>query len=341
MKISIIVPVYNVEDYLQECIESVLSQTYQNFELILVNDGSTDDSGLICDQYVAHYLSKIKVIHKKNGGLVQARIEGILKATGDVMVFLDSDDTICRDAIECIANSFKKTNCDMLIYNAEKTTLYPSKAVHHPFENGQCFCSESKAEIYLKLILGDLPNSIWLKAVRSECTVFPPSYMNYRVINGEDLLFTACFLTNCTKIVCIDKGLYHYRIRQGSAVNSFNINRKESIKIVHTELGKYIDQWNIPELKPLHATRKVRGWIDQLKLLLKNKKHMDAKSFKSELNSMAEDPYFRNAYSDMEQSLDSCYDRVLARCLYKRQYFLIRILHVAKMVVRKVKFHVK
>ena len=91
--ISVIVPVYNVESYLEKCIESIQNQSYKSLEIILVNDGSTDSSGDICDKYAAHD-KRIKVIHKKNGGLSSARNAGLEVANGDYIAFVDSDDYI-------------------------------------------------------------------------------------------------------------------------------------------------------------------------------------------------------------------------------------------------------
>ena len=95
-EISVIVPVYNVERYLTRCIDSILAQTYQNFELILVDDGSTDGSGTLCDSYMKKD-SRIKVIHKKNGGLSDARNSGIDAAEGEFLSFIDSDDWVRPD----------------------------------------------------------------------------------------------------------------------------------------------------------------------------------------------------------------------------------------------------
>jgi hypothetical protein len=206
----------------------------------------------------------------------------------------------------------------MLIYNAEETSSYASRALRHPFKDGQIFDENSKREIYQKLLLGEVPNSVCLKAIRSECAYFPQHFMDYRVINGEDLMLTACFLTNCKKIACINDGLYYYRTRPGSAVNSFNLGRKQSIKIVHTELGKYVDRWGMPELKPLHNARKVRGWVYNLKLLIQNRKKLDRLAYRRELKSMATDTYFRSAYITMDKDLLSRRDRLLAFCLYHR-----------------------
>ena len=96
--VSIIVPVYNVENYLTECIESTLKQTYHNVEIILIDDGSTDRSGKICDTY-ANKDNRIKVFHKKNGGLSDARNMGIGKVTGEYIYFLDSDDILDRKSV--------------------------------------------------------------------------------------------------------------------------------------------------------------------------------------------------------------------------------------------------
>lgn len=112
-KISIIVPVYNVEDYLKRCIDSILCQTYLCFELILVNDGSEDYSGKICDSYV-ELDDRIRVIHKDNGGLSSARNIGIEEARGMYVVFVDSDDWISQDAIQYLLETIERTNSDIV-----------------------------------------------------------------------------------------------------------------------------------------------------------------------------------------------------------------------------------
>ena len=111
-KISIIVPVYNVEKYLKYCVNSILSQTYKNFEIILVDDGSTDSSGKMCDDFASKD-NRIKVIHKKNGGLSSARNEALKIASGDYIGFIDSDDCIVPDFYEYLYNLMKKHNADI------------------------------------------------------------------------------------------------------------------------------------------------------------------------------------------------------------------------------------
>lgn len=115
-KISVIVPVYNVEKYIAQCIESILCQTYQNIELILVNDGSQDDSGKICDEYAGKD-SRIRVIHQVNRGLSVARNAGLDIASGDYIAFVDSDDFIKPNMYELLLSAMKKNNSDMVLCN--------------------------------------------------------------------------------------------------------------------------------------------------------------------------------------------------------------------------------
>lgn len=110
--ISVIIPVYNVEKYLEDCVKSILAQSFQNFEIILVDDGSTDKSGYICDE-LAKSEAKITVIHKANGGQSSARNEGVLKAQGKYICFIDSDDFIARDWLENLFNAIETTGADI------------------------------------------------------------------------------------------------------------------------------------------------------------------------------------------------------------------------------------
>lgn len=112
-KVSVIIPVYNVEGFLEECVHSVLSQTYKNYEVILVDDGSADSSGEICDSYAKY--ENVKVIHKENGGLSSARNAGMAIADGDLLFFVDSDDYISKDSLEIMTNIYIDTNADVVV----------------------------------------------------------------------------------------------------------------------------------------------------------------------------------------------------------------------------------
>ena len=119
VKISIIIPVYNVEQYLEQCLDSILRQTYKNYEIILVDDGSSDNSGVICDKFAFKY-SFIHVIHKTNGGLSSARNAGLDVATGSYVLFVDSDDYIGENAISQIISTVGQHDIDVVFLEAFK-----------------------------------------------------------------------------------------------------------------------------------------------------------------------------------------------------------------------------
>lgn len=334
-KISIIVPVYNVETYLEECISSIIQQTYKNYELLLLNDGSTDKSGMICDHFAQQNPEHIVVIHKENQGPLPTRMLGIEYASGDIIVFLDSDDCLRKDALKLLAECFQTENCDMVLYDAGMCPNYSSREITHPFDGRTIFREETKKELYQKLITYQIPNSVCLKAIKKDCTYVPEYFLQFNnVKHGEDLLMSAYFITNCKKIVYLKKALYYYRIRLGSAVCSYDHQRAESIKIVHTEISKCMTMWEMPELKPVHNARKVKGWVDTLKLLLSYKNSMMPAQYQEQVKSLAEDPYFISAYLNMDVSCLSISCRIIAKLLYKKKYSIINLMRQVKWLLK-------
>lgn len=326
MKVSVIIPVYNVEKYLRECVDSVLSQTHKQFEVILVDDGSTDGSGTICDEY-AERCSCVSVIHSTNKGPFFARNLGAHIAQGDIVVFLDSDDCLRTDALEILADCFLRTQCDMVLYDSGICPNFSSYSVHHPFQHEEVF-SRDRFEMIIRLIVSSrIPNSLCLKAVRKNCAQLKEDALKYsHVKQGEDLLMSIFFIDNCEKIAYLPEELYFYRMRQGSAVHTYDPMRKESVKTVHQVLAHYLDRWNMKELKPMHNARKVRGWVDVLGMLMKNKQHMDKNVYRHELDAMAEDNYFRSAYLAADMGQLSGIQKLSARWLYQKNYFALHIL---------------
>lgn len=325
-KISIIIPVYNVEDYLETCIESVLNQTYKAFEIILIDDGSTDKSGIICDRLAEEYPQDIVAVHQNNLGPLPARMAGINIASGEVLVFLDADDSLRMDALEIISNCDTLYNYDMLLFDTGDCADYPTIKTMHSLPAGLVYQGETKKSLYQMLISYQIPNSVGLKAIKRD-KIQNTDYFKqfFPVKHGEDLLMSAYSISKCERIVYIDQGIYHYRNRVGSAIHSFNSKRKESIKMVHTELEKYIDLWEMPELKPMHNARKVKGWMENLIILFRNKKQMSLNEYKEQLNSMAKDSYFRTAYVNMDKSCVQLKYRLLAWLLYYGYRWLGRI----------------
>lgn len=213
-KISVIVPVYNVEDYLGKCLHSILNQTYANLEIILVNDGSTDSSGLLCDKY-AKEDDRIKVVHKKNGGLSSARNAGLDNATGDYISFLDSDDTVASDFYESLierSSSPFEVACSHIVRVDENGVVTPRNDKHLVGDSidVKSFIRE------LLLHTGDVSvcSKLFHKDAIGNCR-FDESRLN------EDLLFMFDITERIERINFTGKVGYYYLCRGGSISSKY------------------------------------------------------------------------------------------------------------------------
>lgn len=229
---SVLVPVYNVEEYVAECIESVLNQNYSFLELILVDDGSTDHSGEICDQY-GRIDQRIKVFHKTNQGLLHTRRYAIDKASGDYYVFLDSDDMIKKEALETIAQKIEGYQCDCLIYGYEKVQngIIVSKT-----EDIEEACENDKRKIYRKCLLSTDMNSLCRKAVKANVFHDFDYSLYYHIQHSEDLLQSLEIYKNSKSIAFINDKLYIYRTNPNSITQ-----KKEKQRIDFTVREKVLE----------------------------------------------------------------------------------------------------
>ena len=337
MKLSVLIPVYNVEDYLEECVDSVLKQSNQNFEIVLVNDGSTDTSGEICNRLKGANPEKIKLIHKENEGLLLARWDAIQAASGEVLVFLDSDDCLRTDALEILANCFDETCCDMVLYDSSDRKDFSNKIQFFPFQHRFCMVGMEKSVLYQRVAERKIPNSVCMKAAKRHCYAELPNLNDFRnVKSGEDLLLSLYAITAAQKIIYINETLYFYRQREGSIVHSFNPSMMQSIKTVNMELERFVKIWEMPDLYPLIYAREARTWIGILIILLEKKDQMNPAQFHQQLQNLATDPYFLRAYASMDILQLSLKYRLLVKWLYHKRYVLLYVVALAKKIKRKV-----
>lgn len=219
--ISVIVPIYNVEQYLDKCIRSVCDQTYRQLEIVLVDDGSKDSSSLICDEWRKKD-HRIKVIHKKNGGLSDARNVGLKAATGKYIFFLDSDDYIDCRAIEILLDNLKASGAELVICSYqyigddgvlwEKTSsttspikdeiLKPVQAMEKLQKANRWFYVTAWNKLYTREALKDIE--------------FPIGKLH------EDMFVAHKVFANCRTISCVEQGLYYYVQRSGSIMAHFD-----------------------------------------------------------------------------------------------------------------------
>ena len=211
--ISIIIPVYKVEKYLEKCIQSVINQTYENLQIILVDDGSPDNCGKICDEY-AKKDHRIEVIHKSNGGLSDARNKGLEIAKGEYIGFVDSDDYIEADMYEVLYNLLKQYNADVSICNFY--TVSQGKISIKNADNG--INEYNRIEILKEILLDkNIQSYAWNKLYKKELfdEIKYPIGKKY-----EDIGTTFYLLEKCNKVVVTGKSEYYYINRQDSIVNN-------------------------------------------------------------------------------------------------------------------------
>lgn len=255
--ISVIVPIYNVENYLENCIYSIINQTYTNIEIILIDDGSTDRCKYICDEFLDKD-DRIRVIHKSNGGLSEARNVGIEMSNGNYITFIDSDDYISIDYIESLYRSIRRNIADIAILKLKFTTslnesLEANRIMHEKVFNKE----EALSEI---LYSNEFSTSACGKLFAKNLF----SYIRFPVGKYSEDLFTIykTFLDS-KKIVFIDNEAYHYFMRQGSITNKkFNIKHLDTIEALHL-INK-----NVVSIYPRLKTAYKSAYIEAIARLL-------------------------------------------------------------------------
>ena len=246
-KISVIVPVYNVEQYLERCVDSIINQTYTNLEIILVNDGSTDNSGKLCDE-LAKKDKRIRVIHKENGGLSDARNRGVDEAESDLVGFIDSDDYIDRDMYEILLKNLNNTDADLsmcALYDVYNNT--PEAQV----TNKETWKLSSEQAIKMvmeaKILSVTAVNKLYRKSLFTD--------LKFEVGKiAEDAFIMIKLLDKCEKIVATNEKKYYYVHRENSITT-----QKFSTKFLNV-IEAYEQNSNIilekyPKLKDVAQTR--------------------------------------------------------------------------------------
>ncbi len=225
--ISIIVPVYNVENYIRECIDSILAQTISSFELILVDDGSKDASGRICDEYAA-LDSRIRVIHKENGGLSSARNSGLEEAKGKYICFIDSDDSVRADYLERLNGAIKKEKADLVVCDIEAPRLATASlsfdgSVRMPVEKARLWLYDQTSREYVLMVVA------WNKMYAKELLDgirYPEGRLH------EDEFMIGRVLSRARVVSFIPDKLYVYRDNTSgitSDTNRFNLRHFDVI----------------------------------------------------------------------------------------------------------------
>lgn len=328
--ISILVPVYNVEKYLTRCIESVLSQDFTDYELILVDDGSSDKSGDICNDYVSKYPESIKVIHKQNGGLPSARLVGFQEASGKYIMFLDSDDFLLPNALTTFYNQIEegydivrsiplrhddKGNQWVERYNIDKGTI----------NNKNSFTSA--------LIKNDI--APYLHCAIYKKILFKEDYfkkeMKNKISIGEDWIINFMISSKVSKVAFINKPLYAYFVNSQSMMHEkvksweYQDRINETVKDYYKDLpDELISYSTINSFK----TQLRYFFIPELKFNHKKYKELTSiyKTHKKEIRKIVEDKYLR--FFDIEPLY------IIYTMIYRLLYFIVKMKFNKRQIIR-------
>lgn len=242
---SVIIPVYNAEDYLNTCVISIMKQTYENIEIILINDGSTDRSKHLCDEY-AQQDNRVKVVHSENKGVSSARNMGLSIACGDYVLFVDSDDWIELSLIQNMAQILDHFLYDLLIYGVVKEKESDAVRLYSELKTGSYKCKEELDSVLSQLIKSEVLNSPF-KVYKNSLIKENHIAFKKEISLGEDFLFNLEFTLNSSSLHICSKILYHYMVVNNESLSrKFRINKYKELMQVNdhslilvNEKGKY------------------------------------------------------------------------------------------------------
>ena len=257
--ISVIVPVYNVEKYLNKCIDSILQQCYSNFEILLVDDGSTDSSSVICEEY-AKADSRVRVIHKKNGGLSSARKCGVENALGQYIMFVDGDDWIEQNTLSDTFSVIEKHGVDCVLFSYTKE--YENKSIPLSILSEDFFADteEKVLKIYHRFFgligeelatpeFADSFSPCCMKLYKREFALNGKYYDTREVGSSEDSLFNIYALKDAKTLYYLNKPLYHYRKNNSSSLtNGYRKDLAKKWEKLYDYMNEAIVKLELPDI---------------------------------------------------------------------------------------------
>lgn len=336
MLFSVLIPVYNTSKYIDECIQSVLSQTEKDYEIVLIDDGSTDNSGKICDKYAEKY-PFIRVIHKANEGLLMTRRRGFQEAKGDYFICLDSDDYFCdNEAFSKIKSMIVKNNCDLVVYNyLMETDSKENNREINLFEkpNEYVFNNNEKHVLYNKLLLDKYFNTIWIKVAKRQNVDIDVDYSKWDKSiyksQGEDLFQSMPILDKAQKVGYIKGCLYFYRWNEASISKNPSIEFYYSYKTIYLRENEYFVKWNFDDER---IQKKLLGRIKMIMSVIISAHNRDKKEWNKFVSTLCKDEFFLTLFNVKDKRKVLLYYRMVGFFLRNR------MIHTASLLITVVSF---
>lgn len=316
-RFSVVVPVYNAQKYLEKCINSVLTQSFGDLELILVDDGSPDGSGQLCDRF-SEKDNRVKVIHQQNQGHITARMNGVKAATGEYILFLDSDDWFLPEAMQTVNRGVERFGCDMLLFRLERGGVPCADFFGGEQEE------ISKADYYTVNLDSSALNSLVIRAVKLSLfdNVDISGFRHF--INSEDLLLSLQLVRQAKKISCLSQVLYFYRENENGITATFNKNALnefvESRSVLWAEIQKLglDNQSNRVKLNTAFMRRAADAALQ-----ISRDKSMNFSLKKEQYKKITDMPFFKAAVRNFDSAAFGIAKKMRIKLLENKLYMLV------------------
>ena len=331
-KISIIVPVYNAENYLKKCVDSLVNQTYRNLEIVLVDDGSGDSSGRLCDEY-AKEDSRVLAVHKQNGGLVSAWKRGVSESSGQFLCFADSDDWVDLTMIEEMAAHL----------TGQEREIVASDYVIERQEGGEFVWQQLSPGEYLEQDVREkvIPNllgrerryvtiSRCMKLIGRKLVEENQKYSDPSVVMGEDMMLMLPSLIDCKRLFVMDhKAYYHYRYVRESMVHKYDMGMYENIrKLVKITKGIVEDKF-AGEVKEMRLKQVDQETVFWMMLVLKNEARGNRKGYRRHILAICRSEEIRSLVRSTPVTVEETSNKLLYLVMRHPGHFTVSLLRAA------------
>ena len=338
---SIIVPVYNAKKYLKKCINSIINNGFDDYELILIDDGSVDNSWELMNKYKKQK-DNIKIFRKENTGVSDTRNFGILKAEGEYIYFVDADDWIENGALKQIFDLLCFKKYDLLLFDYKR--VYNENQIYYVaniFDKNIEFNGEKIQELGYKCLISGKLNNIGNKVYKKEIIERYNIRFNTSLKRGEDWIFNLDFISKCKNAKYVNKQYYNYRLNLSSATNKFDVDNLEKIKMLHKQLYTYIDIFSLNKIEANYNLNAlvVRRYLDLIKKCFYSYQNADKHETKLYISKILNDPICIKNFKTVNYNEFDIVNKILLFLVRIKNYNMIVIFN--KLIYSKTVKHIK
>ena len=331
-KISIIVPVYNAENYLKKCVDSLVNQTYRNLEIVLVDDGSGDSSGRLCDEY-AKEDSRVLAVHKQNGGLVSAWKRGVSESSGQFLCFADSDDWVDLTMIEEMAAHLTGQEREIVASDYVIERQEGGEFVWQQLSHGEYLEQDVREKVIPNLLGRErryVTISRCMKLIGRKLVEENQKYSDPSVVMGEDMMLMLPSLIDCKRLFVMDhKAYYHYRYVRESMVHKYDMGMYENIrKLVKITKGIVEDKF-AGEVKEMRLKQVDQETVFWMMLVLKNEARGNRKGYRRNILAICRSEEIRSLVRSTPVTVEETSNKLLYLVMRHPGHFTVSLLRAA------------